>query len=73
MQINITSYTGFVHFYPFLGKLTRTFNRLPQSMDKIGPGCCYPKDVFWKMPETFLWRGRDKKKRHGVPAVAQRN
>lgn len=53
MQMKITSYSGFVHFYPFWGKHPQTFSRLPQPTDYIGSGCHYPRDAFWKVSETF--------------------
>ena len=61
MQVKITSYSGFVHFYPFLGKLPQTFNRLLQSMDNIGSEWHYPKDAFWKLRPSH--GGRDKRNR----------
>lgn len=59
MQVNVTSQLGFVHFCPFMRKTPPTFIMQPQSMDNTDLGCCYPKDAFWKLPETFpQWEGQ---------------
>ena len=43
MQIKITSYSGFVHFYPFWGKLPQAFSSCPSSQTILAQDVTTPK------------------------------